>query len=249
VTLADRTGDPHTILDQVDLTASLPDEEYDQRLPELQQRLRELSLQILKRGIACIVALEGWDAAGKGGVIRRMTSALDARYYQAFPIAAPTEEERAHHYLWRFWQRLPRPGHFAIFDRSWYGRVLVERVEKFATEHAWKRAYAEINEFEEQLVEHGSVVAKFWLHIDQQEQLRRFETRAQTAYKKYKLTADDYRNRQNWFEYERAVNDMVARTSTPTCPWVLVPSQDKRFARVEVLKNVVRALERRLDRS
>jgi AMP-polyphosphate phosphotransferase len=248
VTLADRTGNPRTVLDQLDLTRTLPDEEYDERLPELQQRLRELSMKTLKRGIATLVVLEGWDAAGKGGAIRRMTGGLDARYFRVFPIAAPSDEERSHHYLWRFWHRLPRPGHFAIFDRSWYGRVLVERVEKLATEQAWKRAYAEINEFEEQMVEHGSVLVKFWLHIDQEEQLRRFEARAQTKYKKYKLTPEDYRNRKNADEYERAVNDMVARTSTPSCPWILVSSQDKRWARVQVLENVVQALERRLER-
>jgi polyphosphate kinase 2 (PPK2 family) len=189
---------------------------------------------------------EGWDAAGKGGVIRRLTAAMDPENYTLFPISAPTEEEKAHPYLWRFWRRLPRAGKVAIFDRSWYGRVLVERVEDFARQSEWQRAYYEINDFEEQLYEHGILLLKFWLHIDPDEQLQRFQERETTPYKKYKMTEDDYRNRDQWPAYEQAVHEMVAQTSTACAPWHLVASQNKRWARIEVLKTICRALKRRL---
>jgi polyphosphate kinase 2 (PPK2 family) len=186
---------------------------------------------------------EGWDAAGKGGVIRRLTAAMDPENYNLFPVAAPTEEEKAHPYLWRFWRRLPRAGKVAIFDRSWYGRVLVERVEGFADQSEWQRAYYEINDFEEQLYEHGILLLKFWLHIDPDEQLRRFQARETTPYKKYKMSEEDYRNRDQWLAYEHAVHDMVAQTSTACAPWHLVASQNKRWARVEVLKSIGRSLK------
>ena len=195
-----------------------------------------------------MLAFEGWDAAGKGGAIRRLTRAMDAAHYRVIPIAAPTDEELSHHYLWRFWRRLPREGHVAIFDRSWYGRVLVERVEGFATEDEWKRAYAEINDFEEQLTLRGELVLKFWIHISQEEQLRRFKAREKVPFKKYKITEDDYRNREKWSAYELAANEMIQRTSTDYAKWCLIPGNDKRTARVEVLKTMCRELEAALKR-
>jgi polyphosphate:AMP phosphotransferase len=231
-----------TILGAIDLGATVPKEVYVKRLDEGQAKLHRLARTAVERGVSSVLVFEGWDAAGKGGCVRRLTAAMNAQHYRVVPIAAPTEEERAHHYLWRFWARLPRAGHVTIFDRSWYGRVLVERVEGFATEAEWRRAYGEINEFEEQLVEHGIVLQKFWLHIDRDEQLARFQAREKTAYKKYKITEEDYRNRERWDDYERAVNDMVARTSTELAPWTLVAANDKRHARLKVLATYVDAL-------
>ena len=190
-----------------------------------------------------IAVFEGNDAAGKGGSIRRITGAVDARQYQVIPIAAPTEEERAQPYLWRFWRNLPRKGRIAIFDRSWYGRVLVERVENFCSEADWMRAYLEINDFEAQLVRHKIVVVKFWLSISKDEQLRRFEGRKGTAFKRFKITDDDWRNRDKWEEYEQAICDMVDRTSTSNAPWTLVEANDKNFARIKVLKTLCQRIE------
>jgi polyphosphate kinase 2 (PPK2 family) len=192
--------------------------------------------------------MEGWDAAGKGSAIRRMTRAMDAALYRVIPVAAPTEEEKSRHYLWRFWRDLPRPGKMVIFDRSWYGRVLVERVEGFATEPEWRRAYAEINDFEEQLAEHGIVLRKFWLHISKEEQARRFEERRLTPYKKYKFTEEDERNRAKWDKYTTAVDEMLERTSTDLAPWHIVPANDKRFARIAVLREVCKGLKQGLKR-
>ena len=189
---------------------------------------------------------EGLDAAGKGGAIRRVTQALDARQLPRLPVAAPTDEEKAQPYLWRFWRHLPRTGHVAIFDRSWYGRVLVERVEGFASEDEWLRAYGEINDFEEELADDGIVVVKFWLAISKEEQLRRFEEREQSAFKRFKITDEDWRNREKWDEYDDAVNDMVDRTSTPQAPWTLVEAEDKHWARVKVLKTLCDRLTREL---
>ena len=234
------------LLSRVDLSSSLPRGKSRERLEELQTRLLRAARALAEQGKSTVMAFEGWDAAGKGGCIRRLTRPLDPADYRVLPIAAPTDEERAHHYLWRFWRHLPAPGRITIFDRSWYGRVLVERVEGFASEAEWRRAYGEINDFEGQLVEHGMVVVKFWLHIDPDEQLRRFEERAGTAYKKYKLTDEDYRNREKWPRYEEAVNEMFVRTSTELAPWHLVPANDKRFARVEVLERTCEAMERAL---
>ena len=234
------------VLDRVDLGATLPRPRYRKERDALQARLRGLSRRARDEGLSSVLVFEGWDAAGKGGVIRRLSQAMDVQDYRIVPIAAPSEEELRHHHLWRFWRQLPRRGRMLIFDRSWYGRVLVERVEGLAPEPDWQRAYAEINDFEEQLVEGGLVVAKFWLHIDPDEQIRRFQAREDTPYKKYKITAEDYRNRGRWEAYARAVEDMVARTSTGDAPWHLVPAVDKRFARVEVLRTVCEALEARL---
>jgi len=235
------------MLASLDLEAALPKAEYKPRLYELQTQLRELGRRCREREVGSAVVFEGWDASGKGGVIRRITRALDVQDYRVLPIAAPTTEELAHHYLWRFWRRLPRAGRMLICDRSWYGRVLVERVEGLAQPHEWSRAYDEINDFEEQLVGHGMPVVKFWLHIDPDTQLARFDAREQTPYKKYKLTDEDHRNRERRPDYEAAVEEMVARTSTDLAPWQLVPANDKRAARIQVLETVCAALEAALD--
>ena len=241
--------DPTTVLDRVDLTTTLSKDSYEKKLAKYWARLAKLSEKAHKRGIASVLAFEGWDAAGKGGVIRRLTHAMDAAHYRVLPIAAPTDEELAHHYLWRFWRNVPRKGHVAIFDRSWYGRVLVERVEGFASGEEWKRAYAETNDFEEQLANRGILVLKFWIHISQEEQLRRFKARENIPFKKYKITPDDYRNREKWNDYELAANEMFQRTSTDHAPWCLVPGNNKRVARITVLKAVCRALKKILVRS
>ncbi len=228
----------HTVLETVDLTANLGRSEYKVQREQLQTRLRKLSLRARAEGISSVVVFEGWDAAGKGSVIRRVTQAIDVQDYQIVPVAAPTEDELAHHYLWRFWRHLPRAGKMLIFDRSWYGRVLVERVEGLVPEAAWRRAYQEINDFEDQIVRHGIPLSKFWLHIDRDEQLRRFHDRELTPYKKYKITDEDYRNRERWDDYRNAVDEMVQRTSTEFAPWTLVPANDKYFARIEVLRTI-----------
>jgi polyphosphate:AMP phosphotransferase len=250
-TVLARVGAPRqaTLLDSLDLGKRLAPEGYREKLEALQARLNVLSRRAQERGVSALFAFEGWDGAGKGGVIRRITEALDARFYNVLPIAAPSDEELAHPYLWRFWRHLPRAGHLTVFDRSWYGRVLVERVEGLARPEEWRRAYKEINEFEGALAEHGYALAKFWLHIDKDEQARRFAEREQTAYKKYKITPEDYRNREKWDLYEGAVNEMVERTSTSHAPWTLVEANDKRHARVKVLGVCCRALEDAIDRA
>lgn len=231
------------VIGALDLSRSIDEDTYEK---ELDEASRELSLitrdpKFEKTGV--VLVFEGADAAGKGGAIRRVTGALDARTYRVVPIAAPTEEERAQPYLWRFWRNVPRRGKFAIFDRSWYGRVLVERVEGFCTEAAYMRAYGEINDFEEQLVAHGVVVHKFWLQISKEEQLRRFEEREATGFKRFKITTEDWRNRDKWDSYHSAVCDMIDRTSTEIAPWTLVEANDKRFARVKILKTIVGRLK------
>ncbi len=241
-----RTPDPVTVLDGLDLRRSLEKKEYERDLERLQGRLNRLSRKAKKAGRSTIAVFEGWDAAGKGGAIRRLTGALDARDYRVIPIAAPTDEERAHHYLWRFWRHLPRAGHVTIFDRSWYGRVLVERVEGFAKDAEWQRAYAEINEFEEQLHEHGTIVVKYWLHVSKAEQLRRFKEREETSFKQFKITEDDFRNRKKWNAYERAVDEMVERTSTEFASWTLVEANDKNYARIRILKTLCERMEEAL---
>ena len=238
-------GQP-SILSSLNMESDLLQEDYFRQLQEQRGRLSSLHRQAKEKGVSTVLVFEGWDAAGKGGTIRRLTNALNARDYQVIPIAAPTEEERAQHYLWRFWRHLSRAGRVTIFDRSWYGRVLVERVEGFCSEEAWRRAYGEINDFEEQIVEQGHAVCKFWLHITQEEQLTRFEQRGEIEYKKWKLTDEDWRNREKWPDYEAAVNDMVEKTSTRFAPWTLVEANSKPFARVKVLTTVCDALEQAL---
>ena len=235
------------LLGQVDLGQAIPKNEYVELLAEYQVRLTKLTRRARQAGQSTVLVFEGWDAAGKGGAIRRLIQPMALIDYRVAQIAAPTDEERSRHYLWRFWRLLPEPGQIQIFDRSWYGRVLVERVEGFATPGEWQRAYREIRDFELQLAERGIIVEKFWLHIDADEQLRRFEARQQTAYKKYKITEEDYRNRQRWPEYAAAVNELVARTSRDHARWHLVAANDKRHARIEVLRVVCDALERALQ--
>ncbi|WP_349431544.1 polyphosphate:AMP phosphotransferase [Methylomarinum sp. Ch1-1] len=235
------------LLDSLDLTLKLDKKTYRQQLAKYQGRINKLVRQAHQLKRSSILVFEGWDAAGKGGAIRRLTHAMDARNYQVIPVAAPTDEERAHHYLWRFWRHIPRAGQVTIYDRSWYGRVLVERVEGFAGRREWQRAYAEIVNFEEALVEHGIVLLKFWLHIDQEEQLKRFKEREQISYKKHKITEEDYRNREKWDDYQRAVNEMIARTSTHQAPWLMVEGNDKYYARIKVLKAYCERMEEMLD--
>jgi AMP-polyphosphate phosphotransferase len=235
-----------TMLSRLDMSKHLDKRAFDRALLKYQGELNRLQRRADTGAVSTILVFEGADAAGKGGAIRRVTAALDARDYQVIPIAAPTDEEHAHHYLWRFWRHLPRAGRVTIFDRSWYGRVLVERVESFATPAEWLRAYAEINQFEDQLAGHGIVVVKFWLHITKDEQLRRFKARLQSDLKRWKITADDWRNRKKWDAYEQAVNDMVERTSTRNAPWTLVEGNDKYYARIRILQTVCDRLRKAL---
>ncbi|HEX5657364.1 MAG TPA: polyphosphate:AMP phosphotransferase [Polyangiales bacterium] len=236
------------VLDKLDLTRTLDKKDYERDLLIWQGRLHEvLRSHHFKKRHALVAVFEGNDAAGKGGAIRRVTQALDARQYEIVPIAAPTDEERAHPYLWRFWRRLPRRGELTVFDRSWYGRVLVERVEEFTARQDWLRAYGEINDFEEQLSSHGVITVKFWLAVSQDEQLARFKERESTPWKNFKITDEDWRNREKWGAYAAAVNDMVERTSSDVAPWTLVEAEDKRYARVKVLRTLVEAVERRLE--
>jgi AMP-polyphosphate phosphotransferase len=227
------------MLENVDLTQKLDPAEYKRELPRLQERLHLLGLEAYQRGRSIVMGFEGWDAAGKGGTIRRVAEQLDPRDYIVWPIAAPEGEDKTHHYLYRFWRRLPPTGHIAIFDRTWYGRVLVERVEGFARPEEWQRAYREINEFERGLADFGMIVFKFWLHISPQEELRRFQARSGTPYKAWKLTEEDWRNRQKWDEYHAAVNEMLLKTSTLPAPWTVVPAEDKLFGRIFTLRTIV----------
>jgi polyphosphate kinase 2 (PPK2 family) len=235
-----------SVLDRIDLSKSLTREEYEAKLSPLQERLRELLLECYRLRVGAIVLFEGWDAAGKGGNIKRLTQELDPRGYGVIPIAAPDATEKAHHYLWRFWQHLPKAGHMTIFDRSWFGRVMVERVEGFAKESEWRRAYQEINQFERHITASGTVLVKFWLHLSPEEQRRRFEEREATAHKLYKITAEDWRNRSKWNEYRQAVSEMIERTSTTYAPWTIVEAEDKLWARIKTLSTLVKALEKQL---
>lgn len=234
------------VLSTVDLGRTVKEDEYKKELPRLQERLARLAWEGKRKGVSSVAVFEGSDAAGKGGAIRRVTWALDARLYRVIPIAAPTDEERAHHYLWRFWRHIPPGGSFTIYDRSWYGRVLVERVEGFAKEEEWKRAYLEINDFEAQLVESGIALSKLWLHISPEEQLRRFRERQEVEWKKHKITDEDWRNREKWPAYETAIDEMVARTSTHDAPWSLISATDKKAARLTVLETLCDRLEEAL---
>ncbi|MBK8147285.1 MAG: polyphosphate:AMP phosphotransferase [Acidobacteria bacterium] len=243
-----KVGDQISLLRTLDLTQSITENKYKVELEKQQGRLNLLYRKFKAEGRSAILVFEGWDAAGKGGIVRRITGAMDARDYQIIPIAAPTEEERAQHYLWRFWRHLPRAGRVTIFDRSWYGRVLVERVEGFATEDEWKRAYSEIENFEEQLHRHGILLLKFWVHIDKDEQASRFALRQQTSFKHYKITDEDFRNREKWDDYEVAADELVERTSTDFAPWHLIEANDKKFARIKTLKIFCKAMKTALER-
>jgi polyphosphate kinase 2 (PPK2 family) len=228
------------------LDQELSAEEYESKrekwLGKLNQVIR--SAAAVKRSV--VFVFEGWDAAGKGGAIRRLTNAIDARDFRVIPISKPNDEEKAHHYLWRFWRHIPRAGLVTIFDRSWYGRVLVERLEGFARNHEWRRAYQEINDFEQQLSEHGIIVIKFWLHISKDEQLRRFRERENLAYKQHKINEEDWRNRRKWQNYEVAVGDMLMLTNHLVAPWHLIPANNKRYARLQILRSACRQIEEAL---
>ena len=240
--------DRRRVLGSLDLAQSIPRKKYHDRLETLQGRLNLLSRHPRFRRLGVVVAFEGPDAAGKGGAIRRITGALDSRHYQVVPVAAPTEEERAQPFLWRFWRHIPRRGRFTVFDRSWYGRVLVERVEGYCDEPDWMRAYSEINAFEGQLAGNDYLVAKFWLQIGADEQLRRFQEREKTGFKRFKITAEDWRNREKWDAYEIAADDMIERTSTEVAPWTLVEANDKYHARIKVLATLCDRIESALDK-
>jgi polyphosphate:AMP phosphotransferase len=235
-----------TVFDTLDHDKAVPSKRYRERRKAAQARLGALGQQAFDAGQSTVLVFEGPDAAGKGGAIRRTVWSLDARSYRVHQFAAPTDVERAHHYLWRFWRRLPRAGHFAVFDRSWYGRVLVERAEGFASESEWRRAYNEINDFEQQLVDHGIVLLKFWLHISKDEQLKRFRKREKSPYKKWKLTDEDWRNRELFELYEQLGHDVLQYTSTHDAPWIVVEANDKRHARLEVLDSIADHLEAKL---
>lgn len=237
-----------TVLDTVDLNRTTEKAVYKAELNRLQRELHSLAMQARSRGLSSVLAFEGWDAGGKGGAIRRITQALEAGDFRVISTAAPTEDERKFHYLWRFWRDLPRSGKFVIYDRTWYGRVLVERIEGFASAAEWQRAYDEINDFEDQMVERGMYVAKFWLHISPEEQLARFQARENTPEKAHKITEEDYRNREKWDEYVTAVDQMVVRTSSRESPWHIIPANDKLTARLEVLTHVTDGLRTTLRR-
>jgi AMP-polyphosphate phosphotransferase len=236
---------PMPKLSEVSLDRTLSRDEYHKRLEKEQKRLRQLHSELYLKKIPVILAFEGWDAAGKGGTIRRVAKALDPRGYQVIPIASPTPDEAARHYLWRFWKNLPRDGHVAIFDRTWYGRVLVERVEGFCTEDEWQRAYREINEFEQELSDWGAVILKFWLQISKEEQLRRFQARQNNPEKQWKITQEDWRNRSKWDQYETCVNDMLKYTATKNAPWHIIAAQDKKFGRIQTLELINNAIEKK----
>lgn len=234
------------VLPGIDLSKTMPRETYKKEIDRLQKKLELLHSELYRLRIPVVLGFEGWDAGGKGGAIRRLTSHLDPRGYQVCPTAAPNDIEKKHHYLWRFWNRMPKAGHIAIFDRTWYGRVMVERIEGFCREEEWRRAYQEINEMESHLVNAGAVVLKFWLQIDKDEQKRRFEERMRIPEKQWKITDEDWRNREKWDQYELAVNEMLVRTSTTYAPWIVVEGNCKYYARVKVLRTVVEALEKKI---
>ena len=234
------------MLERLYLDLKLPRTEYNRQLKSLQAELHELAFQVYVQKRPVVIVFEGMDASGKGGVIKRLTEKIDPRGYVVWPIAAPAGEDREHHYLYRFWRRLPEQGQIAIFDRSWYGRLLVERLEGFCSEEAWKRASSEINQFERQLTDFGMVILKFWLHISKEEQLERFREREATNYKSWKITDEDWRNRGKWEDYIQATEEMLLKTSTPNAPWTLVEANDKYFARIKVLRVVAGKLRQAL---
>jgi AMP-polyphosphate phosphotransferase len=240
--------DRRDVLTQLDLSRALAEKAYKTDLVAWQGRLNRLALNAKFPRLSVTLAFEGMDAAGKGSTVRRVTAALDARHYNVIPVAAPTDEERAQPYLWRFWRNLPRKGRVTIYDRTWYGRVLVERIEGFCSEADWMRAYAEINDFEEQLERSNTVLCKFWMQISREEQLRRFREREHMRFKRFKITPEDWRNRKKWDLYQSAAADMIERTSTRGAPWTLVEANDKKYARIKVLKTICKRIESALDK-
>ncbi len=237
-----------SILGKADLSLTYSKEEYKERLEVLEKKMEKLHGELYRRRIPVVLGFEGWDAGGKGGAIKRLTEKMDPRGYVVHPTASPNDIEKAHHYLWRFWADMPKAGHVTIFDRTWYGRVMVERIEGFCSKREWQRAFKEINDMEKDLTDAGAVVLKFWMQIDKDEQARRFKARQENPEKQWKITDEDWRNREKWEQYEEAVNEMLIRTSTPNAPWVVVEGNCKYYARIKVLETVVRAIEERLGR-
>lgn len=235
------------LLSEIELDKDMDVIEYRRELSKCQKKLAKLHNELYRKKIPVVIAYEGWDAAGKGGNIKRIAGALDPRGYDVHPIASPEPHEKSRHYLWRFWTRLPKTGHIAIFDRTWYGRVMVERLEGFCSQNDWQRAYNEINEFEKELADWGAVVIKFWVQIDKETQLARFKDRENTPEKQWKITDEDWRNREKWDLYEDAVNEMLQKTSTDFAPWYILESNNKYYARIKALKLVIKRLEKALD--
>lgn len=250
VNIPDQTADDkrlgESILSRADLSLSYTKEEYKERLDVLQKKIEKLHGELYRRRIPVVLGFEGWDAGGKGGAIKRLTEKMDPRGYVVHPTASPNDIEKQHHYLWRFWTDMPKAGHVTIFDRTWYGRVMVERIEGFCTKQEWKRAYKEINSMEKDLADAGAIVIKFWMQIDKDEQERRFKARQENPEKQWKITDEDWRNRAKWDQYEEAVNEMIIRTSTPYAPWVVVEGNNKYYARIKVLETVAEAIEKRI---
>ncbi|MGC4019578.1 MAG: polyphosphate:AMP phosphotransferase [Muricomes sp.] len=240
-------GIQESVLAKADLTLSLSREEYEEQLKKLQKKMEMLHSEIYRRRIPVVLCFEGWDAGGKGGAIKRLTEKMDPRGFVVNPTASPNDIEKAHHYLWRFWRAMPKNGHIAIFDRTWYGRVMVERIEGFCTRQEWQRAYKEINDMEKDISDEGAVVLKFWMQIDREEQERRFTARQENPEKQWKITEEDWRNREKWDLYKEAVDEMLIRTSTEYAPWIVVEGNDKYYARIKVLKSVVQAIEAQID--
>lgn len=235
-----------SILNKADLSLAYTKEEYKEQLSKLQKKIEKLHGELYRRRIPVVLGFEGWDAGGKGGAIKRLTEKMDPRGYVVHPTASPNDIEKAHHYLWRFWVDMPKAGHVTIFDRTWYGRVMVERIEGFCTKSEWQRAYKEINDMERDLTDDGAIVLKFWMHIDKNEQERRFKARQENPEKQWKITDEDWRNREKWELYEEAVNEMILRTSTKNAPWIVVEGNCKYYARIKVLKTVIKAIEAKL---
>ena len=233
-------------LKDVDLSPSTTEEAYRAELKRERKKLQKLHSRLYREKVPVVLGFEGWDASGKGGAIRRLSWALDPRGFDVVPIAAPTPLEKSHQHLWRFWTALPKDGHVTIFDRTWYGRVMVERIEGFCSEEEWRRAYEEINHFEQELTERGAILLKFWLHISPEEQLRRFHERQNTPEKQWKITDEDWRNREKWPAYEQAVDEMLLRTHRAQAPWIVVEAENKKFARLKVLHSVINAVEEAL---
>lgn len=227
---------PAPVLEHVDLNKTITQDNYKKKVKKLGAEISQITWEAYKKGISSVALFEGWDAAGKGGAIRRLTQAIDTRLINVISVAAPTDEEKARHYLWRFWRHIPRAGYVTVYDRSWYGRVLVERVEGFADAASWSRSYEEINDFEQQLKEAGTAVMKFWVHISKDEQMRRFKEREQIPWKQHKITEEDYRNREKWDDYLVAGNEMISRTSTSHAKWHIIEGDDKKYARVKVME-------------
>jgi len=235
-----------SILNQVDLSKALTREQYEHSLKKYQARIRELEHEVYLKRIPVVIVYQGWDAAGKGGNIKRLVEGMDPRGYEVVPIGPPNDIEKSHHYLWRFWMKIPKAGHFTIFDRSWYGRVLVERIEGFCSEAEWRRAFREIKEMEEHLANAGTIIIKFWLHIDEEEQLQRFQDREATLHKQWKINDEDWRNREKREQYQIAVDEMLFRTNTSYAPWTIIEANCKLYARIKVLKTVIKAVEDRI---